>query len=419
MGSRRPGRWSEVPAPSGYAITPVTGGVTAPSGFRSSGVHCGLKKRDALDLALVDAGSVVPAAAVFTRNVVAAAPVVVSKRHIADGHARAVVINAGNANACTGEAGERAAESTAEAVAASLRCAPGDVLVCSTGVIGVPLPVDLVVAGVAEAASKLSPHGGSAAAEAIMTTDTFAKEAAVVVTSGEARYTVGGMAKGSGMIRPDMATMLSVITTDAPLSSDACAIALQGAVVTTFNRVTVDGDTSTNDTAVLLANGAAGGELIEPDSVVFAVVADAVRTVAAELARMLARDGEGATKLVTVTVHGAASETDAERAAFAIADSPLVKTALFGNDANWGRVAMAAGKSGAAFDQSGLDIRFAGTEVCRQGMAVAFDEAEVARALAGPEVTIEVDLGAGAAEATVLTCDLSYEYVRINGEYRS
>ncbi len=400
-------------------IESTTGGVTAPLGFSAAGVHCGLKKAGSLDLALIDAGSVVPAAALFTTNTVAAAPVTVSRRHVASGRARAVVINAGNANACTGPDGEAAATATASAVAGQLGCEATEVVVCSTGVIGVPLPVDRVLAGVAQAASALSPDAGAAAARAIMTTDTFPKEAAVTVAFDGRSYTVGGMAKGSGMIKPNMATMLSVITTDAPLSSEACDVALRSAVATTFNRVTVDGDTSTNDTVVLLANGAVGGGPIAPESPAFTAVAAAVRLVAAELARMLAKDGEGATKLVTVTVRGAATETDAERAAFSIADSPLVKTALFGNDANWGRVAMAAGKSGAQFDPMALGIRFAGIEVCRAGTAVAFDEDEAADLLARPEVSIEVDLGAGDSEATVLTCDMSYEYVRINGEYRS
>ncbi|MDZ4169911.1 MAG: bifunctional glutamate N-acetyltransferase/amino-acid acetyltransferase ArgJ [Coriobacteriia bacterium] len=408
--------------PSGHSVPvfeDVGGGVTAPTGFSASGVHCGLKPEGRLDLALVDAGDRVPAAAVFTINRVAAAPVVVSRRHIADGHARAVVINAGNANACTGEPGESAAIATARALASTLACDPGDVIVCSTGVIGVPLPVDLIVAAVPSAARAATRSGAGDAAAAIMTTDTFAKQAAVAFTYDGARYTVAGMAKGSGMIRPDMATMLGVLTTDAPLTSSACDAALRAATTTTFNRVTVDGDTSTNDTVVLLANGAAGGEPIGPDAPAFAHVAEALRIVSERLARMLARDGEGATKLVTVTVTGASTEADAELAAFAIADSPLVKTALFGGDANWGRVAMAAGKSGAAFDQSALAIRFAGIEVCSKGTAVPFDEEEAAAALAADEVSIAVDLGAGSAAVTVLTCDLSYDYVRINGDYRS
>jgi glutamate N-acetyltransferase/amino-acid N-acetyltransferase len=252
-----------------------------------------------------------------------------------------------------------------------------------------------------------------------MTTDTFAKQCAVSLDVHGRKVTVGGMAKGSGMIAPNMATMLAVVTTDAPLDSEACAEALKSACAGTFNRVTVDSDTSTNDTLILMASGAAGGPEIAPGTDAFGSVAEAIRVVCAELARMLARDGEGATKLVEVNVGGAASESEAELAAFAVANSPLVKTALFGNDANWGRVAMAVGKSGATLSPERLGIRFAGILVCEHGEAVAFDEDAAKAALDTREVAIDVDLGVGEYSATVLTCDLSYEYVRINGEYRS
>lgn len=395
------------------------GGVVAAAGFMAAGVHCGLKADGRRDLALVTAEKPVSVAAVFTTNAVAAAPVIVSRRHVASGTCRAVVINAGNANACTGRRGEDDAIATAHAVAEALACEPGEVVVSSTGVIGVPLPVELVVAGVAEAAAELDNRTGDVAAEAIMTTDTFAKQIALSAEIDGHRVTVGGMAKGSGMIAPNMATMLGVLTTDAPLSRTACDAALRAAVATTFNRVTVDSDTSTNDMVVLMASGAAGGAMIEPDSEGFSAVAELVHEVCAQLARMIARDGEGATKLVTVTVTGATSESDAEKVAFSIANSPLVKTALYGNDANWGRVAMAVGKSRAAVDAGKLAIRFAGIEVCSAGEAVGFDEDEALHALSQPEVEIEVDLGLGAGSATVLTCDLSHEYVSINGDYRS
>jgi glutamate N-acetyltransferase/amino-acid N-acetyltransferase len=397
----------------------VGGGVLAAKGFAASGVACGLKKSGARDVALIAADASVPAAAMFTTNTVAAAPVVLSRAHAAGGSARAVVINAGNANACTGAQGLEGARTMAEATARALGGEPTEVLVCSTGVIGVPLPVETVVAGIDAAASALSPDGNDAATEAIMTTDTFPKQAAVRFEYEGVTYAVGGMAKGSGMIKPDMATMLAVITTDAPLTPAACDAALRPACAATFNRVTVDGDTSTNDTLILMASGAAGGDPISEDDAAFASVAAAIHRVCEELARMLARDGEGATKLVEVVVTGAACDADAEKAAFSVADSPLVKTALFGNDANWGRVAMAVGKSGAALDPARLAITFAGIEVCRDGGAVPFDEDEAFAALDTTEVTIEVDLGVGVYSATVLTCDLSYEYVRINGEYRS
>lgn len=397
-----------------------SGGVVAAAGFSASGVSAGLKAGGKRDLAMIVAETAVPVAAVFTTNKVAAAPVVVSRRHVASGVARAVIINAGNANACTGEKGLADAEATAVAVAQALECSPTDVIVSSTGVIGVPLPVELVLDAIPVAISALdSGDGGTAAANAIMTTDTFAKESAVSLTVGGRRYTVGGMAKGSGMIAPNMATMLSVITTDAPLTSAACDKALRAAVETTFNRVTVDSDTSTNDMCVLMASGAAAGDSIDTDSEAFASVSAAIHTVARELARMIARDGEGATKLVTVRVAHAVSRRDAEMAAFAIANSPLVKTALFGRDANWGRVAAAAGRSGAELDPERLDIWFAGIEVCRRGGAVPFDEEAALAALSEAEVEIEVDLNLGEEEATVWTCDLSYDYVRINGEYRS
>jgi glutamate N-acetyltransferase / amino-acid N-acetyltransferase len=400
-------------------LKPVAGGVTAPAGFSASGVSAGLKPGGALDVALVVAEQTCPVAAVFTTNRVAAAPVLVSRRHAAGGSARAVVINAGNANACTGAQGERDAETTATTLASLLGCAATDVLVCSTGVIGVPLPVEKLLSALPVAASALSGDGGALAARAIMTTDTVAKEVAVEFVLDGSTYRVGGTAKGSGMIQPNMATMLSVITTDAPLTSGACDAALRSAVNATFNRVTVDSDTSTNDTCILLASGAAGGDQIVPEDARYAVVAAAVRAVAEALARMIARDGEGATKLITVTVRGAASEPDAELAAFAVANSPLVKTAVFGRDANWGRVAMAIGKSGCELDSDAFDITFAGIRVCSAGAAIGFDEDAAFEALGETDIDIDVDLHLGAAEARVWTCDLTYDYVRINGEYRS
>jgi len=402
---------------AGFAL--AEGGVCAPKGFLSSGVSAGLKPSGKRDLALVVAEECVSAAGVFTTNKVAAAPVIVSRRHIAGGCARAVVINAGNANACTGAQGELDARSTAVAVGEALLCSADQVIVASTGVIGVPLPVERLLAAVPEAAKELDNRSGTHAAEAIMTTDTFPKETAVSLEVAGRRVTVGGMAKGSGMIAPSMATMIAVLTTDAPLTSEGCDAALHLAVSQSFNRVTVDSDTSTNDMAVLLASGGSGGEPIDPDSDDFALVAEAITAVSSELARMIARDGEGATKLVTVRVTGAASDADADLAAFAVANSPLVKTALFGGDANWGRVAGAIGRSGAEVDPDAFDIDFAGIRVCRGGTATGFDEDEAAVALSASEVEIAVNLNLGHGSAVVWTCDLSYEYVRINGDYRS
>ncbi len=398
---------------------PVEGGVTAPKGFVAAAAAAGLKKSGRPDVALLAASRAVPAAAVFTTNLVAAAPVLVSREHIASGTARAVITNAGNANACTGAQGLADALSMAEATADALACSPADVIVASTGVIGVPLPVGIVLSAVAEAAAALDADSGRDAAEAIMTTDTFPKQSAFTVVTGGNLYTVGGMAKGSGMIKPDMATMLAYVTTDAPLTSQACDAALRAAVGRTFNRITVDSDTSTNDMCILMASGAAGGDPIGPADEAFAPVAQAIHIVCGELARMIVRDGEGATKFVEITVNGARSEEDAELAAFAIADSPLCKTAIYGGDANWGRVAMAIGKSGAYVDPDAFDVVFAGVPTCRAGAALDFDEDAAAAALGRHDVDISVDLNVGVHSATVWTCDLSYDYIRINGDYRS
>ncbi len=395
------------------------GGVTAPFGFMAAGVSAGIKKSGRKDIALVVAEKPVPAAAVFTTSSMAAPPVLVSREHVENGLLRAFVVNAGNANACTGESGRADALAMASAVADAIGCERSDVLVGSTGVIGVPLPMDLVLGGIEEAAEKLDLVAGEEAAEAILTTDTFVKATGVAFEVEGVTYTVGGMAKGSGMIQPNMATMLAFVTTDAPLSSVACDQALRSAVTRTFNRITVDSDTSTNDMCVLMASGAAGGETIDPGDPRFGAVASAVEHVCGELARMVVRDGEGATKLIAVSVTGATSEHDAEAVAFAIANSPLVKTAIFGADANWGRVAMAIGKSGATVNSELVRITFAGILTCEGGAAVPFSEEDAAVALSEDTVEIAVELGLGTGDATVWTCDLSYDYVRINGEYRS
>ena len=398
------------------------GGIVAPDGFLASGVSAGVKRNGKRDVCLICAvGGPVPAASVFTQSSMAAAPIVVSRSHIASGSAQAIVVNSGNANACTGSQGLSDARAMAEAASGVLDCDPSDVLVASTGVIGVPLGMDAVLAGIADAAEELdsSPAAGDAAAEAIMTTDTFVKQIALSVGVANERYTVGGIAKGSGMIMPNMATMLAFLTTDAPLTSEACAAALGSAVTATFNRITVDSDTSTNDMCALLASGAAGGDEIGIASPAFAVVSAAVAEVCGELARMIVRDGEGASRFITVTVRGAADEADAEAAAMSIANSPLFKTSIFGGDANWGRVVMAVGKSSAKVDPDRVEVVFAGITVCRDGTGFLFDEEAAAAALARPEVDVLVDLHLGPGEATVWTCDLSYEYVRINGEYRT
>ncbi|MDZ4167297.1 MAG: bifunctional glutamate N-acetyltransferase/amino-acid acetyltransferase ArgJ [Coriobacteriia bacterium] len=402
-----------------FAFSHAEGGVVAPAGFLVAGVSAGIKKSGKRDVCVLAAERPCPAAGVFTTSATAAPPVIVSREHLADGMLHAVVVNAGNANACTGEPGLSDARDMAAATARELGCAPGEVAVCSTGVIGVPLPVDRVIAGIAEAVAGLDRATGDGAAEAIMTTDTFPKQLAIAVEVAGRTFKVGGMAKGSGMIQPDMATMLAFITTDAPLDPAACDALLRAAVARSFNRITVDSDTSTNDTCILMASGAEGGGPLAPGTDAYDAVAAAILEVATALAQMVVRDGEGATKFVAITVRGAATEADAERAARSIANSPLFKTALFGEDANWGRVAMALGKSGAEVDAARFDIALAGILTCADGTAVAFDEAEAARALAEPEIDVLVDLHLGDGEATVWTCDFSYDYVRINGDYRS
>ena len=402
-----------------FSYSSIDGGVVAPAGFLAAGVSAGIKKSGKRDVCVIACERAVPAAAVFTVSSMAASPVVVSRAAVATGAIRAVVVNSGNANACTGAQGLLDARAMALTVAQELGCDPAQVVVSSTGVIGVPMPMPVVLPGIADAVASLDNASGDEAAEAIMTTDTFMKQLAIHVSAGGRTFTVGGMAKGSGMIMPNMATMLGFVTTDAPLSTAACDQVLRSSVDRTFNRITVDGDTSTNDMVLLMASGAEGGSAIGIGDPLLAEIAAAIETVCGELARMIVRDGEGATKFITVTVRGAVSADDARDAAMSIANSPLFKTAIFGGDANWGRVAMAVGKSCAKVDPERLEVVFAGITTCRDGMAVEFDEAAAAAALACDEIEVIADLHLGAGESTVWTCDLSYEYVRINGEYRT
>lgn len=403
-------------------LVPAEGGVCAAAGVSAAGVHAGLRPdASRLDLALVTADATCPAAATFTSNRFCAAPVAVSRAHVADGRARAVVLNSGNANAATGEPGRAVAEREAQLVAASLDCDADDVLVASTGVIGVPLALGPFETGVPAAVAALehTPEAAHEAARAVMTTDTHPKEAAFSVAAQGVDYHVGGFVKGSGMISPSMATMLAVLATDAPLTAEAAHEALVAAVGSSFNKVTVDSDTSTNDSCFLLATGAAGGGAIDASSPAFVPVARAVRACCEALAREIAADGEGATKLVTVWVVGAASDADAETVARSIANSPLVKTAIFGHDANWGRVAAAAGKCGVDFDQGDVDIDLLGVPVLRAGLPLPMDEDEMLRRFEAPEVEVTVRLGSGPGAARIWTCDLTHDYVTINGDYRT
>jgi glutamate N-acetyltransferase/amino-acid N-acetyltransferase len=392
-------------------------GVTAARGFLASGVHAGIRKARA-DLALVVSDRPASAAAVFTTNRVQAAPVLVSRRNLraSGGRARAIVVNSGNANACTGEAGLLAARATADEAARLLGVPPDQVLVASTGVIGVPLPVTRLLTALPAAVSALSPAGGANAAEAILTTDTCTKLAARTVRGAAGHYTVGGMAKGSGMIHPSLATTLAFVTTDARVPPGLLRRALRRAAEVSFNRISVDGDTSTNDMVAALAGGASGVAVRAGASEEFE---EALAEVLVDLARQVARDGEGATRLITVQVDGAASEAAALRVARAVAGSPLVKTAVHGADPNWGRVAAAVGRAGVPIEPDRMRVAFGDVEVLGPGYASGFPEDEARRALSGREVTIRVHLGQGTGSATAWTCDLGPGYVRINASYRT
>ena len=404
-------RWHAA-GPPRTDLTTVAGGVTAVAGVRAAGLAAGLRASGKPDLALVDCGEAVPAGVVQTRNQVAAAPVQVTAEHAADGRARAVLLNSGSANACTGPDGERLARDAAAWAADALGARAGDVLLCSTGVIGVPIDAEVLRTGIPRVARALAADGGRAAAEAITTTDTVAKEAAVRVTDADGRScTVGGMAKGSGMIAPGMATMLAVLATDAPLDPEAAQRVLERAVARTFERITVDGCMSTNDAVVLLAPGGAA----EPPGE--AAVDEAVEAVCGELAEMIVRDGEGASRLVRLTASGARTEDEAVAAARAVADSVLFRTAIAGGDPNWGRVLAAVGAGPVDIDPARVAVTFGDVTVCRDGAAAAFDREQAAAAMAGTEVDVEVALGLGEARATLLTCDLTHGYVTINAEY--
>ncbi len=414
-------------APQSFGFSPCEGGVCAAAGMRAAGISAGFRKNpERKDMALVVADKTCVCAATFTQNRFCAAPVQVSRARAASGHARAVVLNSGNANAATGEPGLRCAEKACALVAEALNCDEKDVLVASTGVIGVQLPFEPYVTGVPAIVDALaaSPAAAHDAACAVMTTDTHPKEVAFAgpvpqADGGTVTVHVGGFVKGSGMIQPNMATMLCVLSTDAPVTPEAAHAALLSAVRQTFNKVTVDSDTSTNDTCILFATGAAGGDAIDEASPAFPAVAAAIKGACTDLARQIAADGEGSTKLVTVDVLGAATQADADKVAFAIANSPLVKTAIFGHDANWGRVAAAAGKCGVPFSQEDVDIDFMGVPVLRAGLPVPMDEDDMLRRFEQPEIDIAISLGAGEAHSRVWTCDLTHDYVKINGEYRT
>jgi glutamate N-acetyltransferase/amino-acid N-acetyltransferase len=392
-------------------------GVTTPQGFRAAGISAGIKK-SGLDLALLVSDQPATAAAVFTINLAPAAPILVSREHLArsGGVARAIVVNSGCANACTGEDGMHVAREMAAETARLVGCPVEQVLVASTGVIGVGLPIEKIRGGLPAAVQALAADQGAAAARAIMTTDPFPKEASIAITIGGRRVGIGGMAKGSGMIEPMMATMLGFVTTDAAVPQPLLDRALREAVNDTFNAITVDGECSTNDCVMLLANGGSG---VTIDDSNYADFVRGLRAVCLELALGIVRGGEGATKLVTVTVTGAASAQEARQAAKAIANSPLVKTAVHGGDPNWGRLIAVAGRAGVQFDLARAAVTIGSIVLFRDGRP--YDEASplAAEHLKGTDVDLAVHLGAGSATSTVWTCDLSAEYVRINADYRT
>jgi glutamate N-acetyltransferase / amino-acid N-acetyltransferase len=397
----------------------VEGGIAAPRGFRAAGVACGIKASGARDLTLLAADGLASAAAVFTTNLAQAAPILVSRERLAasGGHAAAVVVNSGCANACTGADGLAHANAMADLTAAALGVDPSTVLVASTGVIGVKLEMSKIERGIRLATEALSAAGGADAALGIMTTDPFPKETAVEIVSPKGTFRVGGIAKGSGMIEPMMATMLAFITTDAGVAPGLLQRALRAAVEDTFNAITVDGECSTNDCVFALASGASGVALEATD---LRLLVDALKAACEPLAIGVVRGGEGATKLITVDVGGARSDSDAKRTARAIANSPLVKTAIHGGDPNWGRLVAVAGRSGAAFSLDRAVVRIGPVELFSEGGPHDERAPEAAAYLTGREIEVFVDLGTGGkGHARIWTCDLSAEYVRINAEYRT
>jgi glutamate N-acetyltransferase/amino-acid N-acetyltransferase len=395
----------------------IRGGVTAPKGYLAAGIAAGIKKKG-LDLAVLFSSQPATGAAVFTLNQVQAAPVVLSKKHlhISRGRVRAVLLNSGCANACTGKRGMQDAELCTQSLASHLEIDPPQVIVASTGVIGVSLPIRKVLSGIGTAVSALSSHGGDAAMRAIMTTDTREKTFAVRGRIEGSTVRIGGMAKGAGMIHPQMATMLAVLTTDAQVPASLLDRVLRRVADRTFNCLTVDGDTSTNDMVLIMANGASGARM---EALSLAHFEKGLQRVCEELAKSIARDGEGATKFVEIHVKGAASFEEARRVAKAIAHSPLVKTALYGEEFNWGRILCAAGYSGVAFNPDKVSMSLCGITIFRNGTAINANRARGERAMRAHDLQIGLDLAAGTADARVWTCDLSHEYVNINATYIS
>ena len=404
----------------------IEGGVCAAQGFRAAGIHVGVKTHAAWkkDVALIVSDVDCAAAAMFTTNVVKAAPIHVDRKHLADGKARAIVANSGNANACAPQGEENAIKMCA-AAAKAIGCPPEDVLVSSTGVIGQTLKVQVIGEGMPALYEALdhSVEASDAAAHAIMTTDTVKKEVAVETVIGGKTVRMGGIAKGSGKIHPNMGTMLCFLTTDCAISPAMIRAALKEVVCKTFNRISVDGDTSTNDSCIVLANGLAGNVEITEQGADYRAFTEALMTLCTELARKMAADGEGAKHLITCTVTGAADEKTAETVARSVISSTLTKAAIFGADANWGRVLCAMGYSGAEFDPETVDVSFASAAgdiaVCEKGRGLPFDEDLAKKILTEHDVEIRISMGTGAGTATCWGCDITYDYIKINGDYRT
>ncbi len=404
-------------------ISFISGGICTAEGFKASGIHCGIRKNKVKkDLALVVCDTPCTAAGVYTTNLVKGAPIAVTKKNLENGTARAIVCNSGNANTCNADGIEKAEKMCAlvERYTGVPAC---DVIVASTGVIGQPLPIEPIESGFSALAGALSRDGGSDAASAIMTTDTVMKEAAVRFTIDGKTCTLGGMAKGSGMIHPNMATMLVFVTSDVAITSEMLKKAIKNDADNSFNMISVDGDTSTNDTFTVMCSGKAGNTVIDRENEAYATFCKALASVTKKLCRAMAKDGEGATKLIECTVNGGANIVSAKTVAKAVIASSLVKTAMFGSDANWGRVLCAIGYSGVEVDINGVDVYFASrkgeVKVCENGAGVEFSEEKAKIILSEDEIQIYIVLSDGDASATAWGCDLTYDYVKINGDYRT
>ena len=401
----------------------IEGGVTAAQGFVAGGIHCGVRKNKSKpDLAMIYSQTPCAAAAVYTQNLVKGAPILVTRKNIANGYARAVICNSGNANTCNAD-GEEKAQAMCDLTAQALGIDPQDVVVASTGVIGQVLPIEPIAAGIPELVKSLNAEGSSAAATAIMTTDTIPKEAAAEVETGGKTVRLGGISKGSGMIHPNMATMLCFVTTDCAISPEMLQRAIHQVTETTFNMISIDGDTSTNDTFAILANGAAGNQEITAPGPDYDAFVQALEAVCRKLSKLMAGDGEGATKLLICQTEGAATLDAARTVAKSVICSTLFKAAMFGADANWGRVLCAIGYSGAAVDVNKIDVSFRSAkgrvDVCKNGAGIPFSEEEASLVLGEREIEILIHLHMGQERAEAYGCDLTYDYVKINGDYRT